>query len=665
LVFASGIIDQPNEGGTSVSIFNFPRINFKGTIQLSPGTANNDDYAQQPFLVFPPGGPNAGRPLALIDSKMVRPLTYGMSDTDFITWAQMGQPFINTANQKQVQVIPAEWNYYGGMDSRTLNSTTIIGVQTAPGQIFTEANPSDPATEILGAVVSCSGHITDVNSEGSPPATQFFVDSLTVTKAAKTFLSGTASKGACQWLNFYRNVNLAADGGSGGYVYHVMRKGDPGAIIQIPGFDDPGIVGAICRYYLYRRSGGASSNRDIEQLYKHRATNPALLEIVGTFAPLYAGERILTGPAGRLLTSDETMIPTPSDSQNNGERKGDRTYVALAPTVLHRSANIITVDFAGTFPDYFDQASGANPKFDFGPVSLTAINDGESAVIGPVDYANTELGDCRGWIFDFDISSNTAAKRVLGDHDARFDLQHPQYGNVLSETDYYFVSNQQAIYAEQYGPDDLFLNQGTTEPVNLSVYHRGRELIGADCPPITVWQYRSVPIQSPGDVDKIATNFKPAQPLRVDTSQPGNFLFTFSIGANPKGFPPRNYNTYMQPPYVTNAPSISLRILPNDEDFSQYYLDPKAKEPVGNDKLTFDIVYEKVLRTYYLLYPAMNDIFPLNSEAAVRASALAILAATDPKIWMMGAYMPRTRDLSESRRKLLRAWCHKVAPGVM
>jgi hypothetical protein len=143
---------------------------------LNPGTANNDDYAQQPFLVFPPGGPNAGRPLALIDSKTVRPLTYGMSDSDFIAWAQTAQTFISTASQKPVQVIPAEWNYYGGMESQTGDSLAVIGVQTGPGHSFTEEDPAVPATEILAASMSYSGHITDVNSEGSPPATQFFID---------------------------------------------------------------------------------------------------------------------------------------------------------------------------------------------------------------------------------------------------------------------------------------------------------------------------------------------------------------------------------------------------------------------------------------------------------------------------------------------------------
>jgi hypothetical protein len=121
----------------------------------------------------------------------------------------------------------------------------------------------------------------------------------------------------------------------------------------------------------------------------------------------------------------------------------------------------------------------------------------------------------------------------------------------------------------------------------------------------------------------------------------------------------------MFPPYVTNAPSISLRLLPNDEDFSAYYLDPNAEDPVGNDQLTFDVVYQKVLRTYNLLYPRMNHPlggFPLNNEPAVSTHAQAIRDVTDPKIWMSIDYMPRTRDLWESRRKLLRAWCNKVSP---
>jgi hypothetical protein len=577
-----------------------------------------------------------------------------MTDAEFIAWVQTAHTFDTPGGQSPTaEIIPAEWNYYGGMESRDI-AIAVVGVQTGPDPSKVDAD----AATVIGATLSYSGTITDVNSEGSPPATQFFIDTLTLQNGTTPLLSGTPSKGACQWLNFYRNINLQADGGAGGYVYHVMRKSDANTSIQLPGFEDPGIIGVICRYYLYRFSTG---NADIETLYKSKQNNPAALEIVGTFAPLFANEKIVTGPVGRLLVANDTTIPTPKGTQNNGAPSG---LVALGPAVLRSNGNAISVDFSGTFPDYFQTSSGANPKFDFGAVALVVSNATGSAQIGPVDYTDTDSGDRRGWIFDFDISSKPDAQKILQDAEAKFSLQHATLGTVLDETDHYFVSNQQGIYAEQNGPRDSFLNQGTSEPATVAVYRRGFELEAAECPPIKVWQYRSVPIQSPGDVELIATNFKPGQPLQVDTSQPGNFLFTFSID-DAAGFPPQSYLTFMNPPYITNAPSISLRILPNDEDFSGYYVHPIATPPVANDQLTFEVVYQKVLRTYYLLYPIMNSWIKLNSEADVTAAAPAIVAMTDPAQtpWMSSGFMPRTRDMSASRRTLLHAWCRKVSPG--
>ena len=643
-----------------MSLFHFPRINFKGTIQMNPGTANNDDYAGG--VTLPSSwGPFAGQTLALIDSKLVRPRTFGMSDDAFMGWVQKQQTFdvVGKPGVTQ-QIIPAEWNYYGGMEM-TLNTTQVIGVQTGPGEIYSEANSNVPLTNLLGADLGFSGgHITDVNSEGSPPATQFFIDGVTLVKDQTTFLSGSASKGACQWLNFYRNVNLTADGGAGGYVYHVIRKSQ-GTIIDIPGFENPNVVGAILRYYLFRFIAGVNTNEQIEALYQRQQTNPATLEIVGTFAPLYEEEHILTTPTGRLMVCNQAQIPTPAGSQNNGPNG----LIALAPAVLQVDQNIVSADFVGTFPDnYQTKPQPSNSKYDFGDVSLVVYSGLNSAVIGKVEYAKTAVGDQRGWILGFDISSNAAAQQVLRDPGAKFKLVHATLGVILDETDYYFASNQQGIYAEQLETGSLFLNQGTLEPATFSVFHRGQELSANVCPAVTVWQYRSIPLQDPGNAMAISTNHKPGQPIVVDTSQPGNFLLTFSINdeANPApaNYPPKGYSTFMFPPFITNAPSISLRILPNDEDLSQYYVDPNAEESVGNDLLTFEVLYEKVLRTYYLLYPVMIPYVRLNSEQDVRRNANAILQTTERSIWMSIGYMPRTRDMSSSRLRLLRAWCRKV-----
>lgn len=644
-----------------MSIFQYPRINFKGTIQLNPGTANNDDYAGA-FVLPDSWGPFAGETLALIDSKNVQARTYGMSDEAFMEWVQKQQPF-NQAGKPGVtrQIIPAEWNYYGGMDMNMIEAK-VIGVTTGPREIHAQPNGSVPLTELLGADLSFSGgHITDVNSEGSPPATQFFIDGLTLAKNGKTFINGSPSKGACQWLNFYRNVNLTADGGAGGYVYHVMQKGCTGTTIDIPGFESPKIVGVILRYYLSRPMESANTNEAIEEVYQKQQTNPATLEIVGTLAPLYEDEHILTTPTGRLMVDNQTQIPTPAGSQNNS----NNGLIALAPAVLQLSGNIISADFVGTFPDNYQATSPpSNLKYDFGEVSLVVSSGASSATIGTVEYANTSQGDSEGWIFDFDISGNKGALKVLQDADAKFTLVHSLLGVILEETDYYFVSNQQAIYAEQFETGALFRNQGTTEPATVAVFSRGQELSADKCPPITVWQYRSIPMQDPGNAVPLSTNHKPGQPIIVDTGQPGNFLFTFSINDKnspaPANYPPKSYSVFMNPPFITNAPSISLRILPNGEDFSQYYVDPTATDPVGNELLTFDVVYDKVLRTYYLLYPVMIPFVKLNSEEDCRKKAQGILDATEQALWMSIRYMPRTRDMSSSRLKLLRAWCRKV-----
>src|SRR3954464_6092154 len=118
-----------------MSLFDYPRFNFKGTIQLNPGTANNDDYAQQPGAALIPqsfGPPYAGQALGLIDSKTVQPRTFGMTDAEFIAWVQTAHTFDTPGGQSPTaEIIPAEWNYYGGMESSDI-AIAVVGVQTGP-----------------------------------------------------------------------------------------------------------------------------------------------------------------------------------------------------------------------------------------------------------------------------------------------------------------------------------------------------------------------------------------------------------------------------------------------------------------------------------------------------------------------------------------------------
>lgn len=639
-----------------MSVFDYPRINFSGIITLNPGTANNDDYSGAYK------DPVTGQNLALIDSAQVEPRTFGKTDEEFLAWIQKAQTFdaSHTAGETK-QIIPAEWNYYGNMVSSA--KVNVDGVQTGPAVLCITADPKVPLSDLIGDRVLFDGNITDINSEGSPPGTQFFLKPF-IWRKGEFVISGTPSKSSSQWIYFTRNVNLQGDAGGGAYVYHVIEGGE----VSLPGFEDPEIIGMILRYYVFAKHGTVNSNDGIETLYENRADNPAKLQITGSFMPLRRGEQMLSAPVGRFLACDVPAIPTPADSKNNSNGK-----IALAPAVLAYTDNRVSVDVLGSFPEYFNSQIPEdwndpvtlNPKFDFGAVTLEVHGTEASAKIGSVPYTDTASGNARGWVFDFDVSDNQPAKKLLDDPDARCVLTSAEHGDVLTETDYYITSNQLGIYAEQGGSADTFITQGLPkEAATISVYRRGHELSADDCPPVKVWCYRSIPLGFSGARHLLETEFGPGKLLQVSTAKPGNFLFTFGIDdpqdPSSGAEPPPTYAEYIAPPFMilANRPAIGLRVLPN-EDYSAYWSDG-PDGPVGNDNLTFEIVYRKVLRTYYLLYPAMNAYTPLNDEKIVAGAAERILQRTDLSIWRDPGFMPITRDMSESRRTLLQAWCRKV-----
>jgi hypothetical protein len=96
-------------------------------------------------------------------------------------------------------------------------------------------------------------------------------------------------------------------------------------------------------------------------------------------------------------------------------------------------------------------------------------------------------------------------------------------------------------------------------------------------------------------------------------------------------------------------PYVSVRVLPAD-DYAH----------VGDDELTFGLVYKEVLRYYHLLHPAMSRVLDLSDERVMTAVAGTLLQRTDPAAWLGARYMPRTRDLSAGKRRLLERWCRKV-----
>lgn len=640
-----------------MTVFDLPRIHFGGRLRLNPATANNEDYAQP--------GPNQarmphmfpdfeGQPMGLLTSSSVQVREFGLPDADFVEWIQRSHHF-ESPSGAQESVIPAEWNYYGDMSSTAVD-IEVIGVQTRFGSVHQGHDVSIPLTDVIGATLSFTGNITDVNPEGSPPATQFFIDNLLLERGETSYISGgTTTKGVGTWINFFRNVNLFADDGAGTALQHVICDAE----LALPGFEDAD--GVVLSYYLslpLLDDRTASATKVLEQYFRDRRSNPKTLDMVGTLAPFYEGEPIAM-PPGRQLISRQQNIPTSPKTVNNGGGNG----IALAPAVASQSGNWLTINLSGTLPDAFIGPDRQNAKFDFGALSLHVANEQEDIVVGDAEYANVAAGDARGWLYDFELT--TAAAEMLADG-GKLVLRNDRHGTVLEEVDYYVVTDQLAVYGEQFGPTDVFVSQGTREPMSVSVFHRGDRLDPATCPPISMWEYRSSPIQAPGDAVRRTDSLRPGESISMSTERAGSSLLTFHVEGEtnpPAGdFPPESYSDFAYPSnafVVTWAPQISVRVLPN-ADYSHFYLDPTADEPVGNDALTWDVVYSEVLRTYALLYPAMSNKFRLDDEAAMTRFAPYVIEATRPENWHSSRYMPPTRDLSESRRTLLQAWCRKV-----
>lgn len=745
-----------------MSIFSFPRIHVKGLLAVNVGTGNNDDYSSLAVMGADyPGFENW--PLRQADSPVVQPLTYGMTDEQWMAWATQHQRFtlspvqqppqsgtttvsdaamVNKAegntqpsgNGTDVWYVPGEWNYFGDMGLFMLD-VNVVGV--TPG-----TTSFDPA-QVTGAQVSfnnrpdstgrSTGLLVDVNAE-DVPSSIIIADSLMLARDGTALLAGVPSKAVTRFINFQRNTQLNGPNGAGCMFQCTIPLAQlSGSLVsQLPQTQGgQPLTGVVFRYYLFRplqeintfqypfdpsnqnspwfakieeryqngnhlSTGGPTSSmtpQEVEASYASNGQNPDYIQLVGTMAPAY-GNEVASCPTGRVLLPSGA-VPAPGSHGNSGPP----TFpYQLAPAIVNvnTEAQLVSVDFSGTFPDALQVTNGVydplvtdnNPKWDFGPVSLQVTDGTTTMTLSLIDYTDTAAGDAKGWIFDIPFSYiGPDAMKMVQDGTSTLVLTgmvNNQPVQLLVEQEYLIVSDQACIWGEQAleGPSSqtFVTNDGIPGPSTVRVFRRGVELSAAQCPPVTVWEYDTTPNQAPGNGQIISTSWGPGQPLSVDVATNGNRLYTFVVEgqAPPPGyvgirtytseadpssgplFPPLMYGQLS----LMAVPMINLRILPNGQDYSWYYL-PDSNPPVGNDLLTWDVVYGEVLRNYYLLYPGMSQRVPLNDPSQWEDPQMAIrlLQRTQASAWGASEYMPRTRDLSASRRTLLEAWARKCMQG--
>ena len=129
---------------------------------------------------------------------------------------------------------------------------------------------------------------------------------------------------------------------------------------------------------------------------------------------------------------------------------------------------------------------------------------------------------------------------------------------------------------------------------------------------------------------------------------PGLAVLRFLPGTdNPPDPKPGDFTAWMLPYFV------NVRVLPTDADL----------DAIPDDQVTWDLVYDKVLRYFWRMYPTMDAHLRLNDKAQVDAQAQIVSLLIDTSSSFSTLYMPITRDLSGGKRRLLQRYCARVQAG--
>ena len=623
-----------------MSQFDFPRINFAGNVSVNVGTANNSPGSGVPQITNP---------------NTVQPITNGMTDDEFKTFVM-----------SEENNFPASWNYFGVM-SVNFENVTVRAVQTD----YTTLQTTAAECPIIGASVSVSpASMCDVDAFGVANS-QVFCDQLTISDDNGTYVQAQPSKTFTRWINFQRNVNLRGSAGASGSFQFVIPKAaieQSGSLLDLSIFKDvPGLEGVMVRFNMYGLDKPTSAAalaelyKNIDQKSYQEHMNPAIGPVMGTISPWY-GDEMKTITLARLLN------PTNPLQNPNGKLGGNGPDFPLAPVLAKLSEDYISLDVSNTFPEGYkidkenpagDYQKSVSNKYDFGPIDLTVTDTAGDThtVIKNIPYADMTSYINQGGMMDLSLEGvDATVKSALATGHLGMALESGNK-NLMLESDYMFATDQACIYAEQNGSTTDFRNDGPNlVPVNIRGAYRGVQ-IPADQPvKVKLYQFNLNQTTLPnGYTGKAQDIMAPNNPLQigtenqvtVDTSYPGVQMYQIMSSDQPAPEPKSSLDNIL-----TTAFYLTVRVLPYD-DYSQYLN--------GTTPLTWDVLYNEVVRYYALIYPGMGLHMPY-TEAAWQNMAARIYARVSLDNWGMVEHMPRTRDLSEPRRQLIQAWCKQYMP---
>lgn len=601
-----------------MSLAHLPRLHFKGRFFTDVCTTNNDDISQiiDPVAVKVRFGENAARP----DSPVDRIPT---EDSAFDTWARS----FNSDRR-----IRSSWNHYGSNDCGFLDCK-IVSVDTGDGPVTNDAiHPVIGAAVTLGNNPSKGefGVMVDLQPEGTW-GTLIFADRFRVLGGGQG-LFGPPTIACSRWLHFGRNPSQGGFSTAAATWQCVIPREDlkinPGTTGVLVDLHDAaqahgGIVVRYCTYLLTT----TMTTQELAVQYKlgESPSNPAVGVVVGSIG-VWDQSELVSMPAGRLL------LPTQSLLWDEQSLLWDQIEAVYGPVTVQidPARNRAVLDLITAVPETDRQGT----KVNLGAAIMVALPDDNSPAVelGRFSYSKADY-DAGGGLQEISLTEEQTALALR----SRLGLSFGS--NIIHEERDLVVDTDER---------NLHFDVGEEKIVRLHVTRRG----AAPTAPVTVQlrqYFNPSGKSSSGPIPN--TERALSHPDSVVTDAQGYAEFTVKALRPMLGFVHVSIDSFNEEPTPEYGCLVNFRALPAD-DYSHLH----------EDAITFALVYEEVLRYYHLVYPVMRKHLALNDEEALTASAEAMLERIDAEAWKSWKYMPRTREMSAGKRKLLRRWLLKVAP---
>lgn len=717
-----------------MSQFNFPRINFHGTVYLDTPTANNgkftplvfyDQAEAQPYL--PPrvyltpaqitAVQNQFPSFTIIDNSYVEitpintgdlfnqwavmPLGTSPADPDY--WGLYNMiPCTDGTPGNLAGNIPGYWNYYGDL-SVYAKDITITGVQipNLSGGVSTftpqyQNGCPEILADMLGASFSfhqdffnpkskTTAVFCDVDSEGQT-CTQIFYGKAGVYNkyhgVPRTFFTGKPCKSTANWLNIFKVINwsdmsLTPMGGAASFYSTIpLDIIDPQLQAVLNQYAGEQVNALFMKILIHEVHEVRNPNyqlmptKPMGSNQTNIPKNPAIVSFTGSLCPAVSGDMRTNSICRILKNPSTTNIPIqPSDTNNYMAPmpKGSTQRLQLPPSVQLAPAflkydpayNLISLDLINTLPEYgVVEGNLANyagkgdvPPFnsfetyDFGAIDLYFLPDSSS---NPVKVGSFNHGD------DYNMQQYLAkggmvdlvATEVNSFNNGSFYLNIGTT-TVMTEDDYYIITDQQGSYAEQNQTSTLYMVDGLPkDPIILRAFYRGQPIPASQPLAITMQAFSL----ATGAVNNSSYSIYDGIPFNYPVANDGCLCYGFSPASS--ALLAQNLSNIFY--YLSNGYFITTRVLSIESQLIPYLN--------GSMPVTWDVVYQNIFKNYHVVLPIMNVIIPFKAPNWNDPSTQKLmLLLTDESSWEGFMYMPVTRELSATQRSLLQRWANQTS----